>query len=467
MNVALKIEDNLSIEEADLTMDKYSKKKALSSQELGYLLALLFPYKSDMSMMVVEDLIISLYKLYIEQISAFNQEEIEKAMIDEMCSKSGISLIKYACYLKLLGKRPAYVLTKNSSDAALIEMKNFSCLPGNPVGQILGEPEGEFGALLIDLGWPILPIRTLELSEGDIFRKFSLSKDIKDEISASLSYEKFLFNGANVLRFRIKYSVDTEEGFCWLEEHFCNSAFAFPTEDYSKKRNFIHLSRASEVIEKILMNLCIENVYWNSEQYSLLLKYFLSFSGLVEYLFSCHISRQRDKELLAAQSLALSKTEIEKRLSEEIKKTGMPIYRMLAYTVLAGRAMVLAPSKKLGFVFYQVVDERSIEDREGRREDSYVVPSPYTKAIDYPMTHFDATKSVNGRQFNVLDAKAIAPKSFIAAKSLLNAYSSMSRSQKGYPKLSTLLLYRTIFRSFPKGEEGGGYHRFYLRKFKV
>jgi hypothetical protein len=215
------------------------------------------------------------------------------------------------------------------------------------------------------------------------------------------------------------------------------------------------------------MNLCIENVYWNSEQYSLLLKYFLSFSGLVEYLFSCHISRQRDKELLAAQSLALSKTEIEKRLSEEIKKTGMPIYRMLAYTVLAGRAMVLAPSKKLGFVFYQVVDERSIEDREGRREDSYVVPSPYTKAIDYPMTHFDATKSVNGRQFNVLDAKAIAPKSFIAAKSLLNAYSSMSRSQKGYPKLSTLLLYRTIFRSFPKGEEGGGYHRFYLRKFKV
>lgn len=465
MKVALKIEDNLSIEEADLAMDKYSQGKALLNFELGYILSLWFKdeIRTDK---VVGKLVLPLYKLYVRQIAVFDQEEIEKAMLEAMNSESGISLIEYAAYLKVLKRRPAYVFKENSKDTVLIEMKNFASLPDNPVGRILGDSESEYTDFLVDMGWPVLDIMTLGVSKGDIFRKFSLSKGVKEEVLEKGENKDFWLYPSKFLGIRVKHSGGAEVGFCWSEDYSHSPALVFSRISYSRRRNFMQLSREARIREKVFMNLFSENAYWNSEQYCFLLENIISYAGTKEYLFRCHISRQRDKELKAALPLLSGGREFEKLLSEQLQGAGVPIYKMLAYTLLLGRTMFLARSNKLKFVFYQILDERNVEERKGHRSDSSVT-SPYVNACWCPITHFEATVFVNGEQMTIADAEKVEPKSFIAAKSVLRAHFSKKDFYKGLSIISTTLLYRTIFRSFPKKDGKGFYHRFYLRKFKT
>lgn len=163
-------------------------------------------------------------------------------MFEVMNSESGIFLIEYVVYFKVFERRLVYVFKGNFKDIVLIEMKNFVSFFEILVGCILGDFESEYIDFLVDMGWLVLDIMIFGVLKGDIFRKFSLSKGVKEEVLEKEENKDFWLYFFKFLGICVKYLGGVEVGFCWLEDYFYSLVLVFFIISYFKRCNFMQLS---------------------------------------------------------------------------------------------------------------------------------------------------------------------------------------------------------------------------------
>jgi hypothetical protein len=146
---------------------------------------------------------------------------------------------------------------------------------------------------------------------------------------------------------------------------------------------------------------------------------------------------------------------VEKYFVELLKSRAMPLYELGAYLFVKGRILTLANSEKLDYVFYQIPLKKEYVERS--------VDIPFLLLDnDSPYDYYRAARRVNG--WDYAPREKITRPIFLAGRSFVLAFKALKAHGIKSDKAMRELAPRCMFRSFPKKNGDGFYHRFYLKK---
>lgn len=457
---------DLTIEEQEAVICKLQGNRSLTSKEVNFLLSFTTFEDSRLGSSWQTLKSIDLYKKYKQQIQQQFQgleeqkqiNSIELQMEKGLRSDAGLSILKYAAYLKFLGRQLVFTDYSKKEEYAFWDVKrhkNGSLLPSDLVSktdyeELMGQSGSRFNsALMVFKKWGSMLEQLLDREEEIranidrlIFFKYDLSESFllpfNDNDEAPHS---FVATKLHQIRFRL---VDQQKS----SDNEFNGAVVLekaPTHEQRLTTAIIHKLKSAED--------------WTPPELEHLIRE-THFSRLVFYMFLQENLQkakvpQIKKEFFDGKEVDVNL--IEKKILDLLQDNGLSLFDFAAYLSLLGRILTLVKSEKWGFVFYQIPYVESLEEKF-----SFL---PFINCFFHsPCGYHEAAEFVNRWPDEIPD-KVIKP-IFTAGQSFLRGFDFMRRRGVEDNEVLYHLTSRCIFRSFPKKNGDGFHHRFYLKKLR-
>ncbi|MBV6655137.1 MAG: hypothetical protein KI786_15330 [Mameliella sp.] len=458
---------DLTIEEQEAVICKFQGNRSLTSKEVKFLLSFTTFEENRLGPSRQTLKSIDLYKKYKQQIRQQFQGLEEQKQINSiqlqmekgLRSDAGLSILKYAAYLKFLGRQLVFTDYSKKGEYAFWDVKrhkNDSLLPNSDLvlKTDYGELRGQTGsilnsALMVIKKWESIPGQNPD-REDEIRAKIDKLIFFKYDLSGSFlssfndndeAPDNFVLSKLNQIRFRL---VDHQKS----SDNEPNGIVALEKDSSHEQRltsTIRHKLKSEEDWTPPELELLIQETHFSK---------LLFFMYLQENLQKAKTAQIR-RELFNGKEIDVDFVEV--RILELLQSKGLSLFDLAAYLGLLGRILTVVKSEKRGFVFYQIPYVESLKEKFSFRPF-------YICFFRSPCVYDEAAKFVN-RGANASLGKVIKP-IFTAGQSFLRGFDFMRRRGVEDHEILYHLASRCIFRSFPKKNGDGFHHRFYLKKLR-